>query len=91
MQCPPPQDRAPNPNPNPSPIPNPNPHCLQEKVAEMKAEIKKQLEEGGNSKKSWKETTLCVTATADELADQLNSTSIYVSEYNFRKRLNKKD
>ncbi len=57
----------------------------------MKAEMKKQLQEGGNSKKSWKETTLCVEATADELADQLNSTNIYVSDYNFRKPLNKKD
>jgi hypothetical protein len=69
-------DRAPNPNP----IPTPN--CLQGKFERMK----KQLEEVDESKKSWKESSPEIKTAVKTLEDQLNSTSAYLNDYNFRNR-----
>ncbi len=91
MQCPPPQDRATNPYPNPNPTPN----SLQDKVEGMKKQLAPlPLEEGGKSKKSWKESSSViikavetVKVTVEDLEDQLNTTSRYVNDYSFRSPL----
>jgi hypothetical protein len=49
--------------------------------------MEKQLEEGGKSKKSWKESSLLlvkIKATAEELTKQLESMNVYVNDYSFR-------
>ncbi len=95
VQCPPPQDRAPN--------PNPNPNCFQDEVAGMKIKLQegdKQLIEVAGMKKValmkgglevLKASSKEIRATAEKLEQILDKTKIYVSIYNITQKEKEKE